>query len=96
TAHGLDAVESKGDANRTGTAEGAALSGTLKLDMAQWYRPTAAGYFRRIGKAAIMADLEAMRNAPPAPSWAKMKKGELAALAEREAEAHGWMPPLLR
>ncbi|MCJ2097501.1 ParB/RepB/Spo0J family partition protein, partial [Methylobacterium sp. E-046] len=47
TAHGLDAVESKGDANRTGTAEGAALSGTLKLDMAQWYRPTAAGYFRR-------------------------------------------------
>ncbi|MCJ2015890.1 ParB/RepB/Spo0J family partition protein [Methylobacterium sp. E-065] len=96
TAHGLDAVESKNDQNRFGTAEGATLSGTLKLDMAQWYRPTAAGYFGRIGKAAIMADLEAMRNAPPAPSWAKLKKGELAALAEREAEAHGWMPPLLR
>jgi hypothetical protein len=33
-----------------------------------------------------------MRQAPCAPSWFKMKKGELAALAEREAGERGWLP----
>jgi ParB family chromosome partitioning protein len=92
TAHGIDAVVSKAEANHGGRMQGEALSLALNLDMAAWYRPTVAGYFGRIGKAAILADLEAMRQAPCAPSWFKMKKGDLAALAEREAAQRGWLP----
>jgi ParB family chromosome partitioning protein len=91
-AHGIDAVVSKAEANHGGRMQGEALSLALNLDMAAWYRPTVAGYFGRISAAAILADLEAMRQAPCAPSWFKMKKGELAALAEREAALRGWLP----
>jgi hypothetical protein len=54
------------------------------------------GYFGRIGKAMILSDLEAARGAPCAPSWAKMKKGELADLAERQIADSAWLPALLR
>lgn len=91
-AHGIDAVAAKSDPNRSGVGGGHALAEALKLDMAQWYAPTAAGYFSRINKAAILADLEVARQAPRAPSWEKMKKGELAALAERETAGTGWLP----
>jgi hypothetical protein len=52
--------------------------------------------FRRISKAAILADLQDARQAPCAPSWEKMKKVELAALAERETAATGRLPEPLR
>jgi ParB family chromosome partitioning protein len=95
-AQGIDAVESKHDANHRGSEEGKALADALGLDMGGWYRPTAAGYFSRISKAAILSDLEAARQAPGAPAWAKMKKAELAALAERETAATGWLPAPLQ
>jgi ParB family chromosome partitioning protein len=91
-AFGIDAVEGRNDPNRGGVAHGKALAAALGLDMSDWYRPTAAGYFGRIGKAAIMADLESMRQAPPAPAWLKLKKAELATLAEREAAQRPWLP----
>lgn len=95
-AHGIDAVESKADANHCGTEQGAVLAEALGLDMARWYRPTASGYFSRISKAAILSDLETARQSPCAPSWLKLKKDELAALAEREAAACGWRPALVQ
>jgi ParB family chromosome partitioning protein len=95
-AQGIDAVESKHDANHRGSEEGKALADALGLDMGGWYRPTAAGYFSRISKAAILSDLEVARQAPGAPAWAKMKKAELAALAERETAATGWLPAPLQ
>jgi ParB family chromosome partitioning protein len=95
-AQGIDAVESKSDANHRGKEQGQALALALKLDMATWYRPTAAGYFGRISKAAILTDLEAARQHPCAPAWLKMKKGELAALAERETAERRWLPALLQ
>jgi ParB family transcriptional regulator, chromosome partitioning protein len=91
-AFGIDAVERKSDPNAGGKEHGNALAAALCLDMANWYRPTAAGYFGRIGKAAIIGDLEAMRQSPAVPAWFKMKKAELAALAEREATQAGWLP----
>ncbi len=91
-AFGIDAVEGRNDPNRGGVEHGKALAAALGLDMADWYRPTAAGYFGRIGKAAIIADLESMRQTPPAPAWLKLKKAELAALAEREAAQRPWLP----
>ncbi|WP_095085307.1 ParB/RepB/Spo0J family partition protein [Mesorhizobium sophorae] len=95
-AHSIDAVESKADANRSGRAQGEALAAALGLDMADWYRPTAAGYFARISKDAILTDLEQARQTPCAPAWFKMKKGELAVLAERDTAERGWLPALLR
>jgi ParB family chromosome partitioning protein len=95
-AFGIDAVERKSDPNRGGKEHGNALAAALNLNMAEWYRPTAAGYFGRIGKAAIISDLEAMGHAPAAPAWFKMKKTELAALAEREAAQAGWLPAPLQ
>jgi ParB family chromosome partitioning protein len=95
-AHGLDAVVTKSDPNKNGQAFGAALADALGLDMAHWYRPTAEGYFGRISKAKILSDLEETRQSPCAPAWAKMKKGELAALAEREVAGTGWLPEPLR
>ena len=95
-AHGIDAVQRKADTNQTGREHGAALAEALKLDMAAWYRPTAEGYFSRIGKARILADLEAARGAPGAPVWAKLKKAELAELAERETAERGWLPSPLQ
>jgi ParB family transcriptional regulator, chromosome partitioning protein len=91
-AFGIDAVEGRNDPNRGGVTHGKALAAALGLDIVDWYRPTAAGYFGRIGKAAIMADLESMRQAPPAPAWLKLKKAELATLAEREAAQRPWLP----
>lgn len=95
-AYGVDAVVTKADQNRSGVAFGAALANAVKLDMAAWYRPTAGGYFNRIPKALILSDLEAAKGVPPAPAWEKMKKAELAALAERETAATDWLPEPLR
>jgi hypothetical protein len=44
-AFGIDAVERKSDPNRSGKEHGNALTAALNLNMADWYRPTAAGYF---------------------------------------------------
>lgn len=40
----------------------------------------------------VTPDLKSMRNAPAAPAWLKLKKAELAALAEREAAQTRWLP----
>ena len=95
-AFGIDAVESKSDPNRGGKEHGNLLAAALNLNIADWYRPLAAGYFERIGKAAIIGDFETMRQSPAAPAWFKMKKAELAALAEREATQAGWLPAPLQ
>jgi len=56
---------------------------TLKLDMAAWFTPPAGNYFGRIGKAKILEGLREVKGSV-APAWQKMKKADLAALAERE------------
>jgi hypothetical protein len=44
----------------------------------------------------ILRDLEEARGTPNAPSWAKIKKAELAAPAEREITQRDWLPEPLR
>lgn len=95
-AYGVDAVVSKAEPNRGGVAFGKGLAEALKLDMTRWWQPTAAGYFSRVPKAVLLADLEAAKDVPPAPSWEKMKKADLAALAERETAGTFWKPEPLR
>lgn len=95
-AYGVDAVATKTEPNRSGVAFGDALAGALNLDMKAWYAPTAEGYFSRVPKALILADLEDAKGVPAAPGWAKLKKSELAVLAERETASSGWLPAPLR
>lgn len=71
------------------------LAECLGLDMRKWFTATAENYFGRTAKAVILADLkEAKGNT--APSWEKAKKADLAAIAEREIAATGWLPKILR
>jgi ParB family chromosome partitioning protein len=71
------------------------LAATLGLDMTKWFTPTAENYFGKISKAGI---IEALKEAGQgiAPAWLKAKKGELAAIAERELAVTGWLPEPLR
>jgi ParB family chromosome partitioning protein len=72
------------------------LAAALKLDMTAWFTPTAENYFGRIDKALILAALEEAKGTPPAPAHAKLKKADLAALAEREVAGTPWLPEPLR
>ena len=51
--------------------------------MTAWFRPTAANYFSRMSKDAILTALQEGKGAT-APSWAKAKKADLAVIAERK------------
>ena len=64
--------------------------------MATWFKPTADNYFGRISKPLIIEALNEARAQPPAPAWLKLKKGDLATIAEREIAGTGWLPALLR
>jgi ParB family transcriptional regulator, chromosome partitioning protein len=96
-AHAVDAVREKGtreDHPRLSHAD--ALANALGFDMHAWFQPTAANYFGRVKRDFITeALLEAGRPARTR-TWAKMKKSDLAALAERELHGTGWLPKPLR
>lgn len=64
--------------------------------MKAWFTPTAANYFGRISRPQILDALREARNTPPAPAWEKLKKADLAAVAERETSGTGWLPLPLR
>ncbi len=72
------------------------LGGALALDMKAWFTPTADNYFSRVSKPQIFDALTAARKQPSAPAWEKLKKAELALLAERETAGTGWLPDILR
>jgi ParB family chromosome partitioning protein len=88
-----DAVHRKHD--RDGNpriGHGNALARALQMDMAAHFTPTAANYFGRVSRDAILDALSQAKGATPAPSWAKMKKAELATLVERQIAGTGWLP----
>lgn len=85
----IDAVspdESDGQANE--------LAAALSLDMAQWWTPTAEGYFAHVSKARIFEAIKSF-----APDYIRQlemaKKPELAARAEQLAAGKGWLPDML-
>lgn len=72
------------------------LAEALKLDMADYWQPTADSYFGRVSSAQIIAAVtEACGKAEAAP-LAGMKKSELAANAEKKLKDRGWLPAILR
>ncbi len=97
TATTVNAVQLKTDRQGSGRFQHAKmLASTLALDMKAWFTPTAENYYSRISKPQILAALREARGTPPAPAWEKLKKSELAAIAERETSGTGWLPALLR
>jgi ParB family chromosome partitioning protein len=90
----VDAVQEKSSRDAARLAHVAQLASALSLDMKAWFAPTAANYFSRIAKDQILHALRDAKGTPPAPAWEKLKKADLAALAERETA--GWLPELLR
>src|SRR5579871_881158 len=72
------------------------LAAALKLDMKEWFTPTAENYFNRVGKQQILAAVAEAKGQPHAPALEKLKKGELASQAERLVAGTGWLPALLR
>lgn len=89
-------VTKKAGNNSAPLAHATQLAGAVTLDMRAWFTPTAGNYFGRVSKAQILEALREAKDAPPAPAWEKMKKGDLAPLAERETAGTGWLPALLR
>jgi ParB family transcriptional regulator, chromosome partitioning protein len=71
------------------------LAETLGLDMAAWFTPTAANYFSKVGKAAIIEAIREVKG-DVAPAWSGMKKTDLATLAERTIAGTRWLPEPLR
>ena len=95
-ARSVDAVLVKGHcADHPRLQHADCLAEALKLDMTAWFTPTAANYFGRIGKTAIIEALREVKG-DVAPAWSGMKKADLAALAERTLAASGWLPEPLR
>jgi ParB family chromosome partitioning protein len=90
-------VQQKQDSPVNGRfVSGDKLAQILDLDMNAWFTPTAENYFSRISKSQILAALAEARNQPPAPAWEKLKKSDLAQIAEREISGSNWSPKILR
>lgn len=84
------------------------LGSLIGIDMATWWRPTAANYFDRVPKAVILDALSDVGGPELASRFASVKKGDLAMSAERvfggtyitEVEvrerALAWVPEAMR
>jgi ParB family chromosome partitioning protein len=93
----INAVQTKSDRPENDRLDHAGkLAAALQLDMKAYFTPTAENYFSRIGKAQILAAIQAAKGQPPAPAWEKLKKAELAQEAERQIAGTGWLPEILR
>ncbi|MFC4922760.1 ParB/RepB/Spo0J family partition protein [Delftia deserti] len=74
---------------------GKELAQAVCLDMAAWWKPTAAGYFKHVSKAVI---LDAVGDYAPdsVNRLGKLKKADIASEAERLADGTGWMPAIFK
>ncbi|MBN8913089.1 MAG: ParB N-terminal domain-containing protein [Rhizobiales bacterium] len=96
-ASGIDAVIAKGQSPGSARlAHADALIAALKLDVAGWYRPSAHGYFGRIGRPAILAAIEEATGKKAAPAWHKLTRADLAKRAEKMIAPTKWLPAPLR
>jgi len=71
------------------------LAAALKVNMREWFKPTAENYFTKISRAGILEALKDGKGAI-APAWTTARKSDLACIAERELANTGWLPLLLR
>ena len=74
----------------------ASLPPALKLDMAEYWQPTAAGYFSRVSKEQTLAAIEEACGASAKSGYATLKKAALAEATEAKLKGSRWLPGLLR
>ena len=84
------------------------LGRLIGIDMAQWWRPTAANYFDRVSKQVILDALTDAGGLELSSRFASVKKGDLAMSAERvfagtyitevevREKALAWVPEVMR
>jgi ParB family chromosome partitioning protein len=93
----VDAVRRKADRPDCARLQFADMLGVaVGLDMKEWFAPDAKNYFSRVGKPQILDAIREGNGQPPAPAWEKLKKADLAALAEKQLAGKAWLPALLR
>lgn len=85
-----------------------ALGGLLEIEMAHWWRPTAANFFDRVPKARILEAFDAVGGSELVSRYSGSKKAELASAAERvfsgnfigeagvKERALAWVPAVMR
>jgi ParB family chromosome partitioning protein len=84
------------------------LGALMGIDIAQWWRPTAANFFDRVPKQVILEALGEVGGAELAARYVSVKKADLAASAERifagaaiaevaeRKRALAWVPDVMR
>jgi ParB family chromosome partitioning protein len=72
------------------------IAGIVGLDMAKWWRPTAATYLGSVSKDTILDALAAAGQVKPGGKLGAAKKADLAALAEERLGPTTWLPAFLR
>jgi ParB family chromosome partitioning protein len=96
TALAVDGVEANKDSSHKSRLNHAdQLANALRMDMGNWFTPTADNFFKRVSKAQIARALTEAGK-PLRPEGFKNKKEELAAIAEKEVRGTGWLPEPVR
>ncbi len=97
TARSVDAVQrGKDEPDCARLAHATSLARAMSFDMKEWFTPTAQNYFSRVSRTEILSALAEAKGLKPKRSWEKLKKTELAILAEREIARTGWLPEPIR
>lgn len=93
----LDAVQMPSTSPSNGRLTSANdLASWMKLDMTDWWEPTAANYLNRVSKSFVLDAVAEARSRQAAKNIAGLKKDKLVADAEKILARTGWLPPLLR
>ena len=97
TATSINALQKPHDRATGGRfADADRLASALKLDMSQWWQPTAATYLGRVTKARILDAVTEACGKQTADNLAALKKEALAAKAEEALVGKKWLPPCLQ
>jgi ParB family transcriptional regulator, chromosome partitioning protein len=72
------------------------LAQAVKLDMADWWTPTGERYLGRVKKEEILRVIGEGISETNFEDLRKLKKGELAAAAERRLAGSRWLPEILK
>ena len=72
------------------------LARAARLDMREWWKPTASAYLASVSRARILAIVTEAVSAKAAEPLAKMKKVPMAQAAEQLLADTGWLPEVLR
>jgi ParB family chromosome partitioning protein len=72
------------------------LAAAIELDMAEWWTPTAQGFFSRVTKASVLKLVEENISREASKRLSKLKKGQMNVQAEKLFLETRWLPDPLR